>query len=760
MLNKRIYEEGSGERAPWVYAAALFALNLGVIWPYLSLAISSHAWGNDFAYMGVARLFREQPWTWNALQYCGAPFRYLYPPLFHAAAAILPVGIGRAFHLCGGCAYALIPVALYFAALQMGRSPRWALWGSVWYSLIASPIYLALPAWRSAGRGANFAPLNLIGITRFDEAPHYLAFALGLLAIGSGWRNRPRLAWGCGAAALLTNLPGAVGLAMMIAAFGIARRSARAAFVFGGMAFGLAAFWITPGFGVAMALTNRALLGSAAGRWDGRAAAIIAGAVLLLGASCWNRLRPGLRFAAAWIAICGAVVVLFAVCGISVTPLANRYALEWNAALVLGATLLLSSGAGRWRAISAALLLGGGAWVTRGFLLHPWKDQAEPGNPRNMASFQAAQWLLKNAPSARALASGEMENALDAWGSVRQAGGSFTGMSNLTAVAAANRMQGSCDAPGIEKEVAGLWLRALEVRYVIVNQANSAEAFHWMAHPEVFADLRRVWENGRGDEIAEVPENGGEAVVVDVRALERLPKFSGVGDVTFLRAYADWARGLRPAGLRWETNDRARLIADAGPGEALLVKTSFDPGWRSSLGRVEADPIGFLLIKPQPGRAAGSLEFRASWDVWLGVLITLGTLLCLPWEKAWPWAAGVTILLWGGSFLVLERQGSAGVRVAEREFQDNRLPLISRGGIADAGRAISIYGTNFGDERARVRVFQGGREAKVLFHDSNQVNIEGVPGVSDDAPVTVEVNGCRGNAFPLHAKFPASPERP
>jgi len=81
--------------------------------------------------------------------------------------------------------------------------------------------------------------------------------------------------------------------------------------------------------------------------------------------------------------------------------------------------------------------------------------------------------------------------------------------------------------------------------------------------------------------------------------------------------------------------------------------------------------------------------------------------------------------------------------------------LINPAGIVDGitgaqpplrrGRIISIYGSNFGSGADSVRVWVG-RPARILYRGPTQLNVE----VPADAPplaeVTVEVNGCRGNA--------------
>jgi uncharacterized protein (TIGR03437 family) len=63
------------------------------------------------------------------------------------------------------------------------------------------------------------------------------------------------------------------------------------------------------------------------------------------------------------------------------------------------------------------------------------------------------------------------------------------------------------------------------------------------------------------------------------------------------------------------------------------------------------------------------------------------------------------------------------------------------------GSVITIFGTGFGSATDAVLVQIGPRQAEILYHGPNQVNVR----IPLDAPpvanVSVEVNGCRGNSF-------------
>jgi len=748
--------------------SALMLLNLLVAWPYLARSYSSHSGGNDSAYIAIARLFREQPWTWNSFQYCGTPFRFLYPPIFHVIVASIPLEVSVSFHFVSWMAYALVAVAVYYLTLQLWQSCPLALFAGLLYS-VSSPVYLLLPAWRAMGSGQLFAPFTLVALTRYDESPHILALSLGLFSIAYACQQRWRLSCCFGAAVLLTSLTGAVGFFFILLAFGLARiretrfvQGALSTFTLGGTAFGMSAFWLTPGFVLANALSNPVTIApeGAVTHWTPVTFAIVLLGLSIVVLAYSARLSSGLTMIITWIAISGTVVSTFATSGVSLVPLANRYGLELNVSLLLGIVSVVSYVPTRYLGFTVIPLLCVGAWTVREFVTHPWDSQMNKQASDDSLSLEIADWLQRNSKGARIFAAGEIEGALNSWSTVRQTGGSFAGMSNLTVIAAAKQIRGSCEALAQEKEVTALWLRALNVGYVVVNDASSAEYYHLLAHPVVFATYKSVWSDQTGNSIVSVPSNGGEAVVVDLRALARLPKMHSLADLVFLRAYTTWALGKRPARFYWNSNDHGTLNVGLGPQEGILIKTSYDPGWRSSAGDVQSDPIGFILIRGTRHQGSQHLYFTANWDVLLSVVITFVTMLCLVfWMPALPYTAAIAVLIWAGSFFALQHKSAPNSSVTPKSLHSNQLPLISAGGIIDVSaklssksvRVVSIYGLNF--ERLAVdtrRVLFDGKEGKIIFHSPSQLNVELPPGSRQKAVVSVEVNDCLGNSFLLH----------
>ena len=749
---------------------ALLAGNLLIIAPYLLTDLSSQAWNNDYDYVAMARLFRDQPWTWNALQYCGTPFRYLYPPLFHVLVAALPVSLGRSYHLVSGLAYALVPVCLYILVLQLFSSRFVAACAGVAFSILASPIYV-LPLWRNQTFNFHHAPWGFVTLMQYSEGPHTMSFAFSLLTVAAAWRSRWTLASLGAAAVFLLNWAGFVGVCMVLASVAIARTrdlgrmpAIKRLTAVGGVAYGLSAFWITPGFLHTTTLLNRVILrhSPAAAPWGTTTWLILLGATTLLGLAMWPRTSAVASLVLAWLAISGAPVVAFSLEGSAILPMPFRYVMEFNAGLILALAGLASLGR-KWRiAVVAAAFVAGG-WAARGFLRNAWSLQPGAANQREMLAFQISDWLKQNAGRSRIFATGEIEGSLNALTVLAQAGGEYHGISNFLVTAAQRQINSGCGERTIAARINELWLRALDVGYVVVHDARSREHFHWYVQPEAFAGFPVAWTNGAGDTIYRTPPpEEHQAVVVDPTELKHLPRLRATDDLEFLEAYVAWARGLRPAEIHWSRPDTAHVEADLGANEAVLIRVNYNSGWRSPGSRVQPDPIGFLLVRPPQGRQRFDLRFGAAWDVWLARAITLLTIVFLLVRAPASTIALSAVVPAALAYGVLLATTPNQITVAEEAFRRLQPPIISGGGIGeslpsrqqtvDGSRRISIYGMNFGSKEDRVRVWVGDREAPILNHASNLLVVQ-VPEHAN-ASVTVEVNGCRGNSFLLPARDP------
>ncbi len=748
----------------------LLTANLLLIAPYLGTDFSSQPWNNDYAYLAMERMLRDHSWTWNPMQYGGAPFNYVYPPLFHILMIALPVrSLGRAYHLMSGFGYALVPVSLYILCLQLFRSRSIAAAAALAYSFFPSPVYFLLSGLRNLAQPFHFAPWSFIALNGYAEVPHLFSVSFTILAVAAAWRDCYKTAAALAAVVFLTSWPGLLALQMVLVCVAVAqtrkfgcRGAIQRLIATAGISYGLTAFWMTPGFFSSSMLINRVVLRheGSAGPWNLTTSLILLCASGLLAIAFWRRVPAPFALLLSWAAISGTVVAAFSLAGNGLLPLSHRYVMEFNICLILcvaGAISLFR----RSRAALVIVFLLWGAIESRDFLRNAWKLQPHSIDPSQSVAFQIANWLGHNSSAtSRVLVAGELDGSLNLWQDVPQVGGTRQGISNPLFIAAQRQVIFGCGAPERQAAIAGLWLRALDTRYVVVHSASSREYFHWFVQPEEFAALPIAWTNNQGDTVyrATFPEHS-QAVVVDLDAFAKLPRLRSTADETSLAAYVNWAEGKRHARIDWKRPDTADLEADLEPNEGLLVKVNYDRGWSAASSSLSADPLGFLLVRPPTGHQHLLLHFNASAEVWLGrviTLITLGLLIL----RASPALIGLVATIPAALALaVITSNVPQRIAVAEEAFIRLHPPLINPGGIIDTrtenklasgeGGIASIYGIDFGGRDDQVSVWVGYDRATILYRNSNQLNVRLLASIPNGAKVVVEVNGCRGNSFPL-----------
>ncbi len=745
----------------WCIASVLFAGNLLVLGPWLLIDYSNQPWNNGYMSLGVGRMFRDHKWTWNPLNYGGAPFRYLYLPLFHVITSSMTfLSIGRAFHIVTAIAYALTPVAMYFLCRKLFESRAPAIFAAIAWSVFPAPAYL-MPQWRNFTAPWFHAPWEFIAMVIYEETVHNCALPLTLLAIAAAWRNRWLAASILAAAVMLTSWPAVIGLCFTLAGLAVARthdpgplaltmwKSASRVVAMTGTAYGLCAFWITPGYFVSSSLLDRVVLRHvfsaepiARATW-----LILIGAAILIVLSFVRQMPARLALPLVWSALTGAVV-LSTLAGNTLVPLPNRYLLEFNAGMVVLAAALISLAPLKWQPWIAGALTIAGVVAGLPFIVHAWKLQPRGQDTHKQVAYQIADWLNRRAGQSRIFATGELDGNLAVYSDVPQIGGIGQGVTNPLIFAAERQVGYGCSADS--EHVAELWLRALNIRYFVVHGADSREYYHWFTQPEKFAGLPVAWNDNADDTIYRIQDSEPpEAVVVDLNEMSRLPRLRSTDDANFLEAYDKWAAGKRPASLCWRNVDAGDLSANIAPGEAILVKFNNDAGWRASNAATRNDPIGFLLIEPNPGQQTIRLRFGASWEAWLGRAITLFTILALLWMRG-PrlWIAAAALIPTLAAYAFLMARVPSTVSIAEDAFARLQPPIINPEGIVNGrDRVTAVYGEGFGEPKDTVHVLVGDRQAEVLYHGPNMVTFRMPADAPAKAAVSIEVNGCKGNEF-------------
>jgi hypothetical protein len=607
------------------------------------------------------------------------------------------------------------------------------------------------------------APWSFVALVGYDEAPHAIALAFLLLAVAAAWRERWGLASMLAGAVLLTSWPGLIGLCFPFAGLAVARwrdqgvvRAVTSVAGVGGAAYGVSAFWMSPAYVVASQLYNRIVWRHTivTAPWNRTTWILLAVTIALTALALWKKVPGPLALTLVWSALAGFVVVSFLMAGNYLLPLPHRYLLELSAGLALLVAALVSLIPKKAMCVVGGILIAVGVAFSYRFMTHAWKFEPPSENPRNEVVYPIAMWLKDHAGQDRVMASGELDSSLNLWTNVAQVGGPGQDPRNFLFMAVERQIAFGCGADS--EHLAELWLRAVNAPWLVVHGAASREYFHWYAQPDKFAALPVAWDNGAGDRIYRLPNyEPHEAVVVD---LVPLPALLTTHDPHFLDAYVKWSAGKRQVPVQWRSSGHAAFDVNLAPNEAVLLKVNQDPGWRASGAGIDRDPIGFQLIRLPPGARHVDLRFGASWDVWLGRVITLLTILLLIARVKPIWIAAFAVIPAVIAWAVLYSSIPPTAQVAEEAFIRLHPPMINLGGIVDnatsqqpplaRGRMVSIYGVNLAEEKAEpVRVWIGNRAVAPDFASPTLVNVRWPQDAPASAEVSIEVNGCIGNAF-------------
>ncbi len=610
-------------------------------------------------YAGMARFIsaHPNPWGWNPFQYCGLPTQFLYVPLLPYATALAgriapSVAPDYAYRLITAVAACLGPAALFFFALHFTGSRRWALAVALAYSLF-SPAYGLFPQVEK-DRGIVQLPWRIQVLAKYGEGPHNAGLALLPVALLAVWlagkrRGHARLfaAATLLAAIPLTNWVSAFALAiacglLLVAAIGEPEFRAWRPVAAAGLAYLLAAFWLTPTFIQTIAFNwpadsfgyhfvapqRRLLLGLAI------ALAAIRLACAHFRASFYFCFTLLCALAFGWFA------TAYYVYGIDTIPESRRYALEFELFLALAVAeafrlslrsknqtvrLCVMGSAGVMFLVGLPQLW---AYATQG------QERWTPVPPPTTIEYRLAKWLDARRPQGRVFASGGLRFRLNSWFDLAQVGGGFeTGLRNRMPLDLAYHVRtGRSLRPGREPADTLLELQALNVQYVVAHGPKSKEYYRDYSHPEWLASvLTEVYREG-DDAIFEAPAR-------PLAHLVRPDDLPGDDAGSHPERLEPYVRALG-ADLRTQWIDTSHLTIDGATAADRIVSVQMnaDPGWRAAQdGRdlpIGRDALGFMVLRPAAEpvthidlRYRGTTEQRAmavlSIVAWIGAFAGL-----------------------------------------------------------------------------------------------------------------------------------------
>jgi hypothetical protein len=585
---------------------------------------------------------------WQPLWYAGTRFDYIYPPALRYGTAAISKVTGfwpvKAYHFYVATLYCL-GIAGVYLLMRIGSGSRWAAYLGAIATATMSPIFLFMPRYR--GDAWMLQPQRLGVLVKYGEGPHMSALALIPIALAFTWiALDSRKLWAVGAAALLAagvvsnNFYGAVALAcfypVLVWAFWITRQDRRIlipAIAIPLLGYGLTAFWLVPSY-FKVTAENMKYVSEHGTTWS----IWVAVAVAVAFAIATDKLARG-KSERTWNVFVAGSVVFY-----SLNVLGNHYfnfrisgepmrlLPELDMIYIMAIVTLMGVRQTKpWRIASAIVVVAAFA-TTLGYFRHAW-HMFPLSEYQDRIEYKLTDWIGRNLPDQRMLASGSVRFWFDAWRDLPQlGGGSDQGVLN----GKVEQAQWEINL-GPKAEPSILWMQNLGVDAVFVSDEKSQEMYKDFTYPRKFEGaLPVIFDDHAGNKIYRIPRRWlARARVVDTARLNALkpPRFND--DVEYLLAYSDVIeKGPdAPVTLTRLGTDAMRLKAKVEAGQSVVVQESYDPAWQAaSDGKplaIHADPLGMMAIDAPPGNRDILLTFVTPTENVVGRAVAVITLLAV-----------------------------------------------------------------------------------------------------------------------------------
>ncbi len=642
----------------------LLVLNVAVVYPLFQGEYTKYMGSIEAGYISGTKFIVDHfpHLSWNPLWYLGYPFHLFYTPflpyLIAAINSITAISIGSAYRLVVGSLYVLGPVTFFLFVRQLTRRRFTAFIAALSFSLLPSVAYL-IGEVRSVASGFGYAPWRLVVLSLFGEGPHNSGLAFTPLAALFFLRLLKRPCLGnyiltaiMTSLVALIDLAALYGLAVILAVILLGEIVAgdplkKLATTFYGalLTYGLCAFW----YNLSFIRAPFAYIAAGGGDFTFGALApllviglpIIGGIVLAF--SGREELQP-LLVVAPWLLVFSVIEAGWYYLEISLSPQPYRYIPELDMAFCMLLAIAVTWATDRLaaRGLPNALARPIGMTVVTAllislplpFLRQAWQIVSPNSTIEETPEYRMAKFLEGQVVEERVYVTGTNAFWLNVFTRVVQLrGGMDQGATNPWWAHVTYQIN-----KGEDGELAVLWAKALGLRYIVVNYPDSTVDYKDYQHPDKFEGLLPEVYRVRGDVVFEVPNCPTEYVrPVYAEKLKSLSPIQDALDVENLRAYLSVVEEELPRSTvdyTWENNDHLVIQAKLEEGAALLVRMTYDSGWRASIDGqgvdIKRDPLSFMVIKPdEPGEYLIHLLHGRVWDEWLGYGVTGVTLLAL-----------------------------------------------------------------------------------------------------------------------------------
>lgn len=644
----------------------LLILNILVVYPLFKGGYTAQMGSIETAFLADAKFIYEHfpKLSWNPLWYLGFPFHLVYTPFLPYLLAFVHylnpnLDFSTIYRFVSGLFYVLTPVTLYFFIKCLTKKTLPAVFAALAFSLLPSFVYL-IESVRGIGEQFNFLPWRLLVLSVYGEGPHTVSLAfipLAGLSFLSALKKpsfRANLLTALTVALVgLINWIGLVALVIILTVIlvselilGEAKRKFKNAVLICLISYGLLAFWFnfsflkaSLGFGYA-GQGEPEILANFVRFWPVWPFLLSLAVVGILGAFGNKPQLQSLCIFLLWFLIFGFVIFAWYYLGKAFLPQGPRYLVE----LEIGFCLLLGLAISHiYRKIPRffspvflifALALMG--YFSKGIFKNAWSILSKNPNIEKTYEYQIAKWLSENTKGERVYLTGSGAFWLNTFSNTPQVRGAADPASTHPWWAHATyQINTSENAPkGKEGYLATLWLRALNVSYIVINYPHSQDAYRDYRNPEKFEGiLEKIYDDQKGNIVYKVPlKNPSLAQVVDKSKFEALKKPYNAVDLLSIEAYIDWVdEKAKEADWQWLNNQEGKIRANVEENELISVQITYDKGWKAFANnqklKTKKDVLGNLVIEPKKlGEQEIYLKHGKTWDIWLGYLITISTL--------------------------------------------------------------------------------------------------------------------------------------
>ena len=619
---------------PAIFPAALAAVNLYFSKELLTLEYSQFMGSIEAAFISISRYMIDN-WrdlSWFPLWYTGIPFQNSYPPLLHAAvavvAAVLRISPALAYHVVTALFYCLGPIALYFMALRLTGSRVCSFYVGLIYSTI-SPSFLLMRSVRQ-GMGGDFSLRRFHALVAYGEGPHIATLALLPFAIMSldaaltrRGASRAILTAFVFAAIALTNWVGSVALAIATFSYLLVRSEGRRsvrmwvrAFAIAALAYAFACPWLPPSTIRAIARNARHVQGdfSASYRILPLYCVTAVGAALALKWALHRLKVPWpMQFAVLFAVLIGAIPLVWEWFGIAVVPQADRYHLEMDLAICFWIVYALYQMAlrarPRSRKIMAITLLAFCVWPARLDRRHA-RRMIQPIAIRQTSEYQVAQWFGSHTSGGRVFAPGTTSYWMNAFVDTPQFNGGFDpGLIIPPYFEAQYQLTSGENAGEQGSEIAQLWLKAYGVEAAAIDRRLFGRTDRLRDWPEAvsFGETSVYLVGERSPSLAHVMPRANLVRTIPLNGLDVSQLSNYVG------ALDDPA--LPHSDFRWTSRHSAEIRATLAQDQVVSTQIAYHPGWNAIANgrpcRLHADGLGLMVVETN---CLGLCNIRLDFD--------------------------------------------------------------------------------------------------------------------------------------------------